>query len=355
MTLFRDLSIAALCGGLCFGSSICRAQATGDAGGQPVGPDGRLITTPLPDGGDTYAQKGPSPEPAPLPPSGQTTTFQYEIGDVDGVYNITPTDGDFTFQVSESFLARVLQNTRLDDTRQALVLASYPSLIIRAYRDNMDEAYPTQESYDGNVFNNTSLFGENGVSALIDQDSLAGPYVRITLTNDKGEVETFSMSRSIVEGLLANDQLSADKKIAALRSFSFPLPEEARYNFATLTQEDLARMAAKLPSVSRQEFLKMYNLYYGITNAAEAVQEIRAVALAKEVENAREENRAPAADLIPPAPPAAVPAPPPPAAAPSAPPPPAKASYSHIALWILGGALLFLIAFGIRKVFSKTS
>ena len=247
-------------GKLMAGLIVAACMAGSVSRGQPAG------RAPVSESDDELARKGASPPRPPLPASGSTATFSYQASDIEGVYTVTPVGGEFSFQVSESFLGLVVDNQALSDQQRAIVLSQYPTLVSGTYSDKMVEAYPTAADFDGTPFRETTITGNNGDFVVIQQDPLAGPYARVTLKTANGEVQTFSLNRAILEYLLSNTALSADQIIEATKKYIFRLPDDARYSFNTITHSNIVRLASELPEIKRQEFVWMHKVLFETTN-----------------------------------------------------------------------------------------
>ena len=68
----------------------------------------------------------------------------------------------------------------------------------------------------------------------------------------------FSVARSVIEQMLAHQQLADDQLLQNLRSFPYRLPEAARVgDFTRLSAVDLALLVQREPGLRRHEFLQM--------------------------------------------------------------------------------------------------
>jgi hypothetical protein len=207
----------------------------------------------------------------PLPTAGATEHFRYarERG---GLYRITPSDGTPSYLVSEHFLRVTLANTDLDGFQQAEILRSYSTLVQEMFTNTMAQAYPVATTESAEPFATLTLDGTDGTSVVLEQDPVAAPYVRVRLRSGAGgEVVEFSVARSMVDHLLANNQLTDDQVLRGLQSFPFRLPEVARRgDFERLSAAELAALVQKEPALQQHEVIQMSRLYG--TDAGTAVR-----------------------------------------------------------------------------------
>ncbi|MFC1452653.1 hypothetical protein ACFLSJ_04830 [Verrucomicrobiota bacterium] len=215
---------------------------------------------PLEDG----TNKPPQPtrtDEQPLPDEGETDDFSFSRStEYEGVFEVSPSDTDLFLPVSESFLNMVLNDERLEEEDRLIVLASYPDMVEQSFERQLARNYPDATVSYPDFFERRVIGSEDGVHAVLEQDELAGPYVRVTLFDEDGTSREFSMNRASVEALLENPYLSPDRIVAALDEFVFHLPEEARSRFDELSQDEIIAMAQNLPSLERQEFVKMHKV-----------------------------------------------------------------------------------------------
>lgn len=196
----------------------------------------------------------------PLLETGATAHFRYER-DMGEMYRIIPTDGSPSYLVSMNFLQLILNSSEIDSSRQAQVLQTYPALMQEMFTKTMAQAYP-----DGTVEYETpfapQLFeGTDGTQVLLEQDPAAAPYIRVRLSGGGGEAVEFSMARTVVEPLLANQRLTADQLLQDLWAFPFRLPEVARAgNFARLSAEELAALVQQEPELRQYDFVRLGQL-----------------------------------------------------------------------------------------------
>jgi hypothetical protein len=212
-----------------------------------------------PDAGDDEKKRIlPSDLATSLPASGENQAFAYvQSPNYSNVYLIHPAGTDFEIPVSDTFLAIVLKDRRLDDRRKAVILSSYPNMVFGTYNQTLTTYYPDASKTYETPFNPQTIAPPEGGQALIASDALAAPYVRVALVNTNGETQEFSISRAAADLLLGNPQLPPAQVLEALRNFPFRLPEAARRNFNNLTAGQLAEMIEALPDVQRQEFVRM--------------------------------------------------------------------------------------------------
>jgi hypothetical protein len=204
----------------------------------------------------------PDDAKVPLPDSGQTGAYTYsrEPG-VPGVYRIYPGDGSASYLVSENFLQLILSDSRLDSEKQEMVLHGYQSQNEQLFQHIMNQAYPDASHGDKEGFQSQRFAGADGTSALLEQDPYAQPYVRVTIKTADGTTSSFSIARGMVEQSLANGNLTDEQKIQALLSYPFPLPEDIRHRFNSLSTSELAEIVQNTPALQSQEFIKMRHVY----------------------------------------------------------------------------------------------
>ena len=93
---------------------------------------------------------------------------------------------------------------------------------------------------------------------LLEQDPAATPYIRVRLGGGGEAAVEFSVARSVIEQMLAHQQLADDQLLQNLRSFPYRLPEAARVgDFTRLSAVDLALLVQREPGLRRHEFLQM--------------------------------------------------------------------------------------------------
>lgn len=199
----------------------------------------------------------PRPVRAPLAEEGTTGTFSYfRSPDYRDAYVVVPRDGTASYLVSESFLGLVLHRG-LDDERRLVVLSNYRNMVLQANDQIMADGFPTSAAPGAEPFATRTLSSPTGMRAVIEQDALAPPYVRVTLTGDETTVDEFSLVRSVVEQLLNNPHLTDGQRIEALKTFGLRLPEEARASFKNLTAEKIREMASNSPALQENEYVRM--------------------------------------------------------------------------------------------------
>lgn len=222
---------------VCFAAFVVRPEPA-----QAVLPETRL----------EIEHKQPELLAPPLPEAGETTSFRYARAQGD-LYLITPTDGSQSYLVPANFLQVTLSNSQLDNSQKAELLQSHPALM----QGMFTATYPDRTVRFETPFTPQSFQGTDGTQVLLEQDPLAGPYVRVQLTGGT-EPARFSIARATVEQILANKQLTDDQRLQGLRSFPFRLPEEARVgNFAQLSAADLARLVKQEPGLGQYQFVQM--------------------------------------------------------------------------------------------------
>jgi hypothetical protein len=196
-------------------------------------------------------------EVIPLPAAGETAYFRYER-DRGDMYRIIPTDGSPAYLVSASFLQVTLDSPQLDSFQQAEVLRSYPALMQEMFTNTMAQMYPDGTTAYETPFPTQWLTSTDGTWGLLEQDPAATPYIRVRLGGGGEEAVEFSVARSMVEQMLAHQQLADDQLLQNLRSFPYRLPEAARVgDFARLSTADLALLVQREPGLRRYEFLQM--------------------------------------------------------------------------------------------------
>lgn len=224
---------------VCFAASVVRPEPAQAA------PDTRLEI-------ERRQPELPLKPPPPLPEAGETPSFRYARAQ-GGLYLITPTDGSQSYLVSASFLQVTLSNNQLDNSQKAELLQAHPTLM----QEMFTTAYPDGTVQYETPFTPQSFQGTDGTQVLLEQDPLAGPYVRVRLTGGTGPAE-FSIARATVEQISANKQLTDDQRLQGLRSFPFRLPEGARAgNFAQVSAADLARLVQQQPRLGQYQFVQM--------------------------------------------------------------------------------------------------
>ncbi len=198
-------------------------------------------------------------EPQPLASEGNTTTFRYwRSPSATNAYMVQPIGNTgFTFQVSESYLGLVVNSPPIDDKTRLSVLIQYPFYMDQLYQSRIQTSYPdAQRSYDAPF---APFAAEN---LQITQDNMASPYVRVRITEPGVPGLEFSVNRAVVDQLLTEGSVVGTNLIAALRKYSYRLPEEARNRFSYLTSTQIMAMAAEsIPAVSGQEFVRARRWY----------------------------------------------------------------------------------------------
>jgi hypothetical protein len=198
-----------------------------------------------------------------LPQSGSNSEFSYfRSVQHPEAYVVYPNGQEENrILVSESFLQLTMRSTRLTDEQRLTVLNGYPNMTAAMYDNTMNNFFPDSSVAVSGAYPERAVQGTAGNSAIVSQDSLASPYVRVSVLDANGQASEFSMARMAADQVLNNPNLSADDKIKALAASHFRLPEEARKKFAQLSKEELREMVAKDPDLARQEFMKMRAVY----------------------------------------------------------------------------------------------
>lgn len=189
----------------------------------------------------------------PFPEAGETASFRY-ARDQGGMYLIMPTDGSQSYLVPASFLQTTLSNSQLGNSQQAELLRAHTALMQEMFRTT----YPDGAVQYKTPFTTQSFKSTDGTQVLLEQDPVAGPYVRVWLTGGKGQPEEFSIARGTVEQMLANKKAMNDQRLEGLRSFPFRLPEAARAgDFSRVSAAELARLVQQKPGLRQHQFVQM--------------------------------------------------------------------------------------------------
>lgn len=200
---------------------------------------------------------------APLPEVGETPDFRYQR-EQGNMYRVLPTDGSSSYLVSASFLQTTLGNSQVDSHQQAALLRTYPALMQEMFTQTLTTAYPDATVEHESPFAPLSLTGPDGTQAQVTQDPAAAPYVRVQFRSHDGHLQEYSVSRNIVEQLLANERLTDAQRLQGLQAFPFRLPETARGgDFARLSMSELAALVQQEPTLQRHDFIRMAPPYTG--------------------------------------------------------------------------------------------
>lgn len=261
-----------------------------------------------------FGQAGAPPAPDALPAleaAGSGAGFQYEqIPTATNVYAVVGSNGAPVL-VSDSFLSLILQSGMDPDVQQA-ALQQYPVMVEDNFTAIMETTFPVKEQAPVMRFAGLECTATDGASMTIDQDDLAGPYVRIQVRDASGKTESFSINRTYVEGLVEREETDGDKLLSSVTSFPFRLPESMRAGFAYLTRDQMNAAILRTETFQNQEIVRMPRFYR--EKAAEVLQ-----AWSNRPRAVVPEPAPAAADAPPPAPAGqdkaahAYPAPPPPA------------------------------------------
>lgn len=189
----------------------------------------------------------------PFPEAGETVSFRY-ARDQGDMYLIMPTDGSQSYLVPASFLQTTLGNRGLSNPQQAELLQAHAALQQEMFRTT----YPDGAVQYATPFTPQSFRSTDGTQVVLEQDAVAGPYVRVSLTGGRGQPEEFSIARGTAEQILASKQLTDDQRLAGLRSFPFRLPEAARAgDFSRVSAAELARLVQQKPGLRQHQFVQM--------------------------------------------------------------------------------------------------
>jgi len=281
-----------------------------------------------------------------LEAAGAGEGFAYERAEgIPGVYAVTFNDTGESVLVSDSFLNLILQSDMAPDV-QVLALEQYPEMVVDNFAAIVESTFPVQDQALPDSFQAIECQGRDGSFLTAEQDNLARPYVRITVKDPLGRIDTFSLSRQYVDNVLAQPDADADSLLAAVTTFTFRLPERARMGFSYLARDQLNDLIMQTPEFQRQEIVRMPRFYR--EKAPELLQRLsnRPPQVVREP---------PAAAVVLPAPPpvarppraptgvTAAPAPPPPTAAPAPLPERGKPFYYWFALAGWGVAAIALL------------
>ena len=207
------------------------------------------------------------------PPSlgtvGTGTGFQYEqIPTATNVYAVVVSNGAPVL-VSDSFLSLILHSGMDPDVQQAS-LQQYPAMAEDNFAAIMETTFPVKDQAPTAPFIGLECSSTDRATMTIDQDDLAAPYVRIQVRDASGKTESFSIHRTFVEGLLAQEETDGDQLLSSVTSFPFRLPENARLGFSYLTREQMNDQILRMEAFQNQEIVRMPRFYR--ENAAEVLQ-----------------------------------------------------------------------------------
>lgn len=209
------------------------------------------------------ARLGSAPR-APLPElgaTGQHSGFDYrQLPDDPQVYVVTFADTGEQVLVSHSFLSLMTQGNMPEDV-QHKALKGYPGMVQQHFDDMMETTFPDATREFDEPFEAVESTLEDGTLIQVNPDPLASPYVRITVHEPDGGEESFSLSRLFIDNMLAQEEVDGNHLLHAVTSFPFRLPETLRPTFANLTREELTGEVLKIPSLQRQEIIRMPRFY----------------------------------------------------------------------------------------------
>ena len=199
----------------------------------------------------------------PLPDTGFTATFSYSRStQYDKVYEIRPVGDPEPSLVSEDYLRLVLRNDQLGDDMKLTAAMAYPVMALKWYDMVMPKHYPDATSpAPTEAFTRRTLTSDDGTRVTLDQDSLAFPYVRVTVTGADGKTEEFSINRQVVDDLLHDTHFTDTDRVFAFRSHPYRLPDQARYDFKRLSAAQLYELAAQGETIQKQDMIRMRNIF----------------------------------------------------------------------------------------------
>ncbi len=193
--------------------------------------------------------------------SGSRNGFSYQQLESDpGVYVVTFSDNGEQVLVSDSFLTLTVQRNMPEDI-QGMALRSYPGMVQQHFDQMMETTFPEQTQAEAAPFEAVESTVEDGTRIRVDQDPLASPYVRVTVSDPNGQEDSFSVSRQYVAGVLSQEHASGQLLLQAVTSFPFRLPEEIRPAFSELSREQLTDAVLRIPALQRQEVVRMPRFY----------------------------------------------------------------------------------------------
>jgi len=205
----------------------------------------------------------------PLPDAGETEAFSFARSlEYEGVFVVRPRDGSEPIYVSESFMELTVRDPRLNSESKLTVLRNYQQTTQSQFDMTIGRSYPDASRADETAFAGQVLGGGNeGLQAMLAQDPLAPPYVRVRLSSADGSTEEFSIAREAAQRVLGDARLSDSQKINALRTFPFRLPDDVRRRFSTMSKEDFLQAVVQSPELRRQEFVRMREVYEKVAQA----------------------------------------------------------------------------------------
>lgn len=84
---------------------------------------------------------------------------------------------------------------------------------------------------------------DNGTTVDVEQDTLAYPYARVTLTTPGAGATGFSIQQSVASNILSNSSLQPADRLKALQEFPFRLPENLRQVFQSSNADQWRNLA----------------------------------------------------------------------------------------------------------------
>lgn len=218
----------------------------------------RLPVSPAPFGSAAPPPSPPPGSPGYVPPPLASDTrdeFSYSpSSEYEGFSTVYPTGGGEPINVSTTFLNLTLKSGGTD----AEVLQSarnYEKMNASISDKFMDQFFPDSTA-DSASLQPRAIQGTDQ-DIVVEQDPLAGPYARVTVSDKEGNViSESSVSAQAAAGILDQPYLSADQQIAALARPDFLLPESARQNFSSMSAEQLRALVLEKPELANQEFIK---------------------------------------------------------------------------------------------------
>lgn len=199
------------------------------------------------------------PRPA-LDTQGDGDGYGYDqVPSASNVYAVTFPDEEIVL-VSDSFLSLV-SGSGMDQETQEMALRQYPAMVEDNFGSIMESTFPVEGETPALPFESVECESTDGSYMTVDQDDMASPYVRIMVKDKNGQMESFSLNRQFIEGLLDREETDGDKLISSATSFPFRLPESTRPGFRYLTREQMDDIALNLPSLQNQEIIRMPRFY----------------------------------------------------------------------------------------------
>jgi hypothetical protein len=218
--------------------------------------------------GDTDSPEGrrqaaaASPAPVSVPPSGDEEGFHYErVDSTPDVYAVTFSGNGQTVLVSDSFLALIMNHKGMTPEIKCKALLTYPTMVADNFGTIMDTTFPDHTQAPAEPFEGFECEGPNGSYITVSQDALAAPYVRVMVRDKTGMTESYSINRTFVDGMLAQEGMTAERMAPLITSFHFRLPENARMGFNQLSREQLNDIVLHVAALQKQEIIRMPRFY----------------------------------------------------------------------------------------------